>query len=282
VKTSVEEIILDPEEAEAAQDAAPEIATAAPSNVESENRSEDSGQKSELLRAIQIKYASVVDDIRPRPRQPRTLSNKDKKKGAEDNQIYPLSKAVLVIAIGAVLCMSVGVAPSPNAAEPAGSEVAAKTEEAPPVDAKVLPDSRNWTMVNSSGLSSSFAEWLRGYGAEPAGKIALDAAGTGEPDGAAYLFVTDKNPAVKRVVWVVNHQVVYDHVGEIQGFAKVTREGMSRIIWRESGRPVESTEGEGLLLVRDYTSPRGTTVFFLKNGKLRSGIPADITDLDLR
>lgn len=281
MNTSVEEILLDPEEFEVPKVAAPEIAPATPSNVESGNQSKDPGQKIKLLRELRIKYASVVDDIRPRPEQ-QPVSHGDEKKGAEYTQISPLIQAVLVIVIGAVLCMSVGVSPAPHAAGPASSEVAVKTEEVPSADAKVLPDSRNWTMVNSSGLSSSFAEWLRGYGAEAAGKIALDAAGTGEPNGAAYLFATDKNPAVKRVVWVVNHQVVYDHVGEIQGIAKVSKEGMSRIAWRESGRPVENPDGEGLLLVRDYTSPHGTTVFFLKNGKLRSGIPEDITDLDLR
>jgi hypothetical protein len=188
----------------------------------------------------------------------------------------------VALAIGAISALGVAVFNQPHAAKPAASDVAARTDGVSPADVSVIPDIRKWTAAKPSEFSPNFTEWLRGFGVDPASKIALDSKGIGDPSGAAYLLVTDKTPDIKRVVWVANHQVVYDSVGKIQGIAKLSKESMSRITWSESGTAVETAEGDGLLLIRDYTAPNGTTVFFVKNGKLCSGVPANVTNLDLK
>jgi hypothetical protein len=151
-----------------------------------------------------------------------------------------------------------------------------------PADAPVIPDIKKWTAVQPSKLSATFIQWLRGSGAEPASKLTLDAHGSGVSSSAAYLLVTGSAPDIKRVVWVVDHHVIYDHVGKFQGIARVSKGGIAHIAWSESGTPVETAEGDGLLVIRDFTAPNGTTVFFVKDGKLLSGVPADVTNLDLR
>ena len=51
---------------------------------------------------------------------------------------------------------------------------------------------------------------------------------------------------------------------------------------RERGTPAEAAEGDGLLVVRDYGDATTATVFFVNEGKLYSGIPADFHNVDLR
>ncbi|HEX4544999.1 MAG TPA: hypothetical protein VH110_01480 [Candidatus Acidoferrum sp.] len=219
-------------------------------------------------------------DLAPEPGQPSLVSDPGEEQVTKTKSGHLVLKVALVI--GAISSLGLVVFRQPRAADPAASDVAARTDGVSPADASVIPDIRNWTAAKPSELSLNFTEWLRGFGVEPASKIAMDSKGAGEPSGAAYLLLTDKTPGMKRVVWVADHQVVYDSVGKIQGIAKLSRESMSRISWSKSGTPVETAEGDGLLLIRDYTSPNGTTVFFIKNRKLCSGVPANITNLELR
>lgn len=163
-----------------------------------------------------------------------------------------------------------------------GSSVAARVDGLSPDHMSTIPDIRNWTIATPSDLSLNFTEWLRAFGIDPATKIDLDAHGNGEPSSTAYLLVTQKSPDLKRVVWVADHHVVFDAVEKMQGIARVPSTGMSRIQWSETATPVETPEGEGLMLIRDYSAPNGVTVYFLKNGNLCSGVPRTLPNVDLR
>ena len=89
------------------------------------------------------------------------------------------------------------------------------------------------------------------------------------------------NAAGVRVVWVVDHRVVYDVFGPMEGITRVPAGEMAHITWSESAAPTETAEGDGLMLVRDY-APGGVTIIFLKNGKLYSGVPANLPNIELR
>ena len=188
----------------------------------------------------------------------------------------------IAAASGAILIAASLVFRQPQAARRTTFTVATGADGIDAIDRNAIANIKNWKPAKQSDLRQDFADWLRRYGVEPAGKMELDAKGAGVSSGAAYLLITDKAPGIKRTIWMVDHRAVYDSVGKIQGIAKIPKASMSRISWSDNGAPIERPEGDGLLVVRDYTSAYGTTVFFVKNGKLCSGIVADISGLQLR
>jgi len=149
-------------------------------------------------------------------------------------------------------------------------------------DAKLIPDIGLWQVAGPPDSSSNFATWLRQYGVNPASKIEMDSKGFGSPSGSAYLLMTKKSSELKRAVWVDGGQVVYDNVDKIQGIARVPARATSHVSWKEGAAPPERPEGDGLLVIRDYTDPDGVRLFFVKNGKLVSGVPADLSNIELR
>jgi hypothetical protein len=188
-----------------------------------------------------------------------------------------LKFALLVGAIAAIAAVISNAAPS---------EVAA-VETKPsngilPLDQRTIADAGNWRTVDAMELSSKFSDWMQGFGVTPASRIDLDGWGDEQSPGRAYLLATEKTPEIRRVVWIMNRQVVCDIVDKVDGIAKVPRENMPSVVWNEGSTPTEAAEGDGLLLVRDYERPEAATVFFFSHGKLYSGIPADFHNIRLR
>jgi hypothetical protein len=151
-----------------------------------------------------------------------------------------------------------------------------------PIDQRVIPDAGNWRTVSPSELRPQFIDWMEGFGVTPASKIDLDAREGGQAMGTAYLLATERTPELKRVVWVANHQVLFDVVDRIEGIAKVPRDSMPGIVWCEGSTPAEAAEGDGLLVVRDYEKPEGGTVFFFSHEKLYSAVPADFHNVPMK
>lgn len=222
-------------------------------------------------------FAEIVNKMDERT---RGSSSEAKQKAPQAKKTTVIPRIAVVA--GAILVTVALVFRQPQAAKRAGSDVAVSADGISPGDAKVIGNIRNWKAANASDFNLNFTNWLRGYGVTPASKIELDTKGAGAASGTAYLLVTEKTPGVKRVIWIVGHRAVYDTVGKIQGIAKIPKEGMARITWGENGIPAETADGDGLLLIRDYTSANGATVFFVNNGKLCSGVPSNITNLEIR
>jgi hypothetical protein len=221
-------------------------------------------------------FAEIVNKMDERPR----ASSAAKQKALKVKKTSSIPRIAVVV--GAILVTVALIFRQPQAAKRAVPAVTVSPEGVAPDDAKIIGNIKNWKLAKVSDFNLNFTNWLRGYGVSPASKIELDTKGTGASSGAAYLLVTEKTPGIKRVIWVVDHRAVYDTVGKIQGIAKIPREGMARITWDENGVPVETADGDGLLLIRDYTNANGATVFFVKNGKLCSGVPANIMNLEIR
>lgn len=149
-------------------------------------------------------------------------------------------------------------------------------------DARLIPDAGRWAVIDPATLDSSFRYWLSGFGAQPNSRIKLDSRGSGEPTGVAYLLATAKAGDRKRVVWVADHQVVYDIVEKVQGIARVPASSLARMAWRAGSRPPETPEGDGLMIIRNYMEPNGIAVFFVQNGHIYSGVPEDLSNVELR
>jgi len=152
----------------------------------------------------------------------------------------------------------------------------------PEAEMRIIPDARQWELDDPLTFDLGLTAWMERFGVSPTSKIELDKDGADHAFGTAYLLVTRKTPDVKRAVWVSDHEVVCDIVDKIEGIAKIPKQNISRISWSENGAPVESPDGDALLLIRDYSNPAGATVFFTSNRKLHSAVPADFHNVALR
>ncbi|HEY1937331.1 MAG TPA: hypothetical protein VGJ33_05320 [Candidatus Angelobacter sp.] len=185
----------------------------------------------------------------------------------------------LQIAVAAGVLASVGITLSSNRkVEGAGHQ---PVEEIAAVDSRVIPDVKNWRPVRDEELNLSFINWIDPAGTSGHSRLLLDAAGQNEFNDPAYLLATDKIQNTKRVVWIVDGHIVYDNVGALIGIARVSRDEMQHVRWSEAGSPQETPDGDGLLVLREYDSPTGTSIFFVHNGNLYSGIPADYRSISL-
>lgn len=149
-------------------------------------------------------------------------------------------------------------------------------------DSQVIPGVRSWRLGTNEDLDAAFAAWIDPSGSALRTKLSLDANGKRESTDHAYLLVSDKSKTSKRVVWVANRRVVYDFVGPLIGIARVPRDQVQHMRWSEAGTPQEPPDGDGLLVVREYGNADGASIFFVHDGVLYSGIPADYRSLSLK
>jgi hypothetical protein len=149
-------------------------------------------------------------------------------------------------------------------------------------DFKRIPGVRNWRLGTNEDMDAAFAAWIDPSGSTLHTRLSLDANGRHESTDNAYLLASDKSNTIRRVVWVADRHVVYDFVGTLIGIARVPRDEVQHMRWSESGTPQESPDGDGLLVVREYGNADGASIFFLHNGVLCSGIPANYRNLSLK
>jgi hypothetical protein len=159
---------------------------------------------------------------------------------------------------------------------------AAKPPGIPEAAMNVIPDARQWELADPLTFDLGLTSWMGRFGVVPSSKIELDTDGNGLSFGTAYLLITRKTPDVKRAVWVNDHEVICDIVDKIEGIAKIPKQNVSGINWGENGAPAVSTDGDALLIIRDYSNPAGATVYFTSDGKLHSANPADFHNVELR
>ena len=188
----------------------------------------------------------------------------------------------VALVIGVIVAVGTVVSNQARLSKAEGPDPGVRPDGLSREEVKAIPDVRQWRVADPAEFSSDFTAWMQRSGASPASKIELAPDEKGLASSVAYLFVTEKTPEVKRVVWVVDRQALCDVVDKIGGIAKVPKQNMSRIAWSERGTPAEATEGDGLLVVRDYGDATTATVFFVNKGKLYSGIPADFHNVELR
>ena len=184
------------------------------------------------------------------------------------------------LAAGVLICFAILPFRNGDAegASPAATQLVAGIEAS---DSAVISDAANWRLSREADLDPSFIAWIDPYAARPHSRFSLSADGKNDSNDRAYLLTSDKTSNFKRVVWIANGRPVYDYVGKLIGIAKVPRDEMENLHWAEGGKPQILPDGDGLLVVREYGSPNGVSVFFLHAGVLYSGTPADYRSLSL-
>ena len=185
------------------------------------------------------------------------------------------------LAAGVLICAAILPFRS-GKAQGSGSEVPPSIEGIDAVDSKIISNTRTWRLGKDEDIELSFVTWMDPQGHGGHTRFFMDAEGKHESNHKAYLLASLKSSNIKRVVWVGNQRLVYDYVGPLIGIAKVPRDEMDHMRWSEAGTPKESPDGDGLLVVREYNSPNGASIFFLHDGVLCSGMPADYRSLSLK
>jgi hypothetical protein len=195
----------------------------------------------------------------------------------------PREKAwVLRSALAAGVLVSVAIMPFRSGkAEGASPVISQSIEGIEAGDSKIIRDARNWRLGKDEDMELSFLAWIDPQGNGGHFKFSMDADGKHESNDKAYLLTSEKSSNIKRVVWIADRRLVYDYVGPLIGVAKVPRDEMDHMRWSEAGTPKESPDGDGLLVVREYGTPNGASIFFLHDGVLCSGTPADYRSLSL-
>jgi hypothetical protein len=148
--------------------------------------------------------------------------------------------------------------------------------------ATLISDPVSWRTVNPGDLGLEFTAWIQGFGLNPQATIQLDPLATDHQSGTAYLLATDKNPHVRRVVWIVGDRVLCDVVDSIDGIASVPKEQVSRILSEQNPSSNEQVDGDALLLVRDYSAMNSGTIFYVNAGQLHSFSPSNFHEVNLR
>jgi hypothetical protein len=207
--------------------------------------------------------------------------------GASRIKVVPITKWTRSWALKVALAAGVLAAIATIASERTPSEtVSQHAEAAKPAgiseaEIKIIPDARQWELADPLTFDLGLTAWMERFGVAPSSKIQLADDGTGLSFGTAYLLVTRKTPDVKRAVWVIDGEVICDIVDKIAGIAKIPKQNIARISWSEGGVPMDP-DGDALLLIRDYSSPGGATVFYASNRKLHSAVPADFHNVALQ
>jgi hypothetical protein len=149
-------------------------------------------------------------------------------------------------------------------------------------DFKIIPDVKNWRLGRDEDLNTSFVTWIDPRGDKSHSRFSLDADGKHESTDNAYILTSNKDSNIKRIVWIAHERLAYDYVGTLVGIVRIPRDEMEHMRWSEAGTPQDPPDGDGLLVVREYGSPNGASIFFLHAGVLCSGVPADYRSLSLK
>lgn len=140
-------------------------------------------------------------------------------------------------------------------------------------DARLVRDLSGWKLFQPAG-DPEFASWADRFGLKTASRLQLDAQGTGEPGSTAYVLSSERDPRMKRLVWIVNHRVMCDLIVNAEGVASIPKWDIGRISPPQEGEPGVNADGDGLLLVRDR-SKADMTLIFVANNELHSKSVSD-------
>ncbi len=138
-----------------------------------------------------------------------------------------------------------------------------------PADAASIPNLNGWKLANVEEIGPDSPDWLRSYGLTLDSTAQLDAQGHGSATCTAYLLVSKTGGEVRRMVWIVDHRVLFDMEGKAAGIARIPKTDFRSLNWEENA-PVSGSDGDGLLLVRDNTKPESATVFYLAHGTVQT------------
>lgn len=141
-----------------------------------------------------------------------------------------------------------------------------------PADAAMIPDITHWRLATEDDFDPITANWLRGNGIRPQGRISGDFSGTGHGRDFAFLLVGPDNS--RRIVLVVDGVAHYDaQFSSLGGIARLPKDSLGSIQWVRNNPPPK-VDGDGLLLIRNGADPASAVALFLDGGRIVFASPA--------
>jgi hypothetical protein len=133
-------------------------------------------------------------------------------------------------------------------------------------------------LATDSDFSGDAVGWMRSQNRTPSGKVDAKFSGPDAIDEAAYILL-DKSGAY-RVVILAKGKVAYDEGYPKVGIAaKVARAQVENIDW--VGRPPETPDGDGLLLLRNPDDKASGLVIFLQGSRVVTAVPSNYQAIHL-
>jgi hypothetical protein len=178
--------------------------------------------------------------------------------------------SLAIVLIGVALWLGRPAGPVQAAPAPVAETKAA----IPPADAALIPNLSSWRLLEPADCNVSALAYLQQQGLHPEGRITADFSGQG--GDSAYVFINNESGGQPvRVVMLVKQQVRFDAgMARLDVAARIPKSSIAGIEWKNRA-PLGGPDGDGLLLVRDYSDPGSATVLYWSGVRLMLASPKD-------
>jgi len=137
---------------------------------------------------------------------------------------------------------------------------------------------RDERLATESDFNGDAVAWLHTQDQSIAGKVSGNFSGADGVDDIAYILKA--NSGAYRVVMVAHGKPVYDERFPVVGIAtRVPKSRVSTIDW--VGRPPETPDGDGLLILRKPDDRASGLVIFLQGSRVVTAVPSNYQAIHL-
>jgi hypothetical protein len=205
--------------------------------------------------------------------------------GAEKVRIKPITRqkhvfgrvAIAAGVVAAIIAISAAVKYS---GKPEHSEINAeeKAPEGMTAEEAAIVGVRDERLATESDFNGDAVAWLHTQNQSVAGKVPGNFSGGDDADDLAYIFKDPKG--TYRVILVAHGKPVYDERFPFVGIAtRVPKARVSTIDW--VGRPPETPDGDGLLILRKPDDRASGLVIFLQGSRVVTAVPSNYQAIHL-
>lgn len=198
-------------------------------------------------------------------------------------KIIPYKRKVnhrLRIAVSAALALAVFAAVRLPGADATAS--LSLTPAAPagilPTDAAQIGNLSGWRLAQEVDFDRDAANWLRGQGIAPGGKISGDFSGKNNGQDTAYIL-TNSDKMMRVVILSQGIQVYDQRYQQVAIALRVPHSALSTATWKD--RLAGDADGDGLLVVARPDDRASGLVFTLHDRKVMLQLPTDYQSLSL-
>jgi hypothetical protein len=206
--------------------------------------------------------------------------------GADKIRVQPIRRhkhvfGRVAIAAGVVAAVFAIMATARYSEKPLQRQSAATETQLPNMsadDVALIGNLEGERVVTESDFNGDAAAWLRAEKGTVSGKIEAKFSGADASGEAAYILI-DKRGDYRAVILAKGAKAFDEHFPKIGIAARVPREVVDRIDWL--GRPPETPDGDGLLLLRNPDDKASGLVIFLQGTRVVTAVPSDYQAIHL-
>jgi hypothetical protein len=185
--------------------------------------------------------------------------------------------AIAAGVVAAIIAISAAVKYSGNSGQ---AEISAqeKAPEGMTTEEAAIVGVRNERLATESDFDGDAVAWLHSQNQSAVGKVSGNFSGADAAEDVAYIL---KDPeGTYRTVLIAHGKPVYDERFPFVGIAtRVPKSRVSTIDW--VGRPPETPDGDGLLILRKPDDRASGLVIFLQGSRVVTAVPSNYQAIHL-